>query len=364
MSKKLRGPADKVSEILADTGIKGLCVAATEKLGRSARQTFYRNRLLRKIAYPKLTVAYLELTDNCNLNCKMCTYKKEHGKTGYMSWSLFDSCVTQLSQMGIKSLCLHFGGESLLHPNFKDYLKHAIYHRDHGKIQNVSWIDNGMMFNQSIADLVVNLKVDAIGFSIDGIGQVNDNIRVGSNYSVIERNIKNLIERRNEAKKPEVFLSMCAYGKTKEQEMDVYREWTPFVDRITLIPSVSPDNTVDKKDAYLSGHKIAKPPAFCFTPFDGMAISWDGKVTACCLDYSFKMGLGDATKDSLKQIWHGSRYQTLRKAALANTFPVGSPCYRCEFWKINFKGEEEPILNGTATIRLGYIYKSIQKKKG
>jgi len=327
------------------------------------QKAFYLNPLLRPFFYPKISALYLELTNNCNLNCKMCTYKKEHEKFGYMSWALFTKYVRQASQLGVKELCLHFGGESLLHPKFEKYLRYAIYYRDNGRIERVSWIDNGMLFNRNIADLVVDLKVDGIGFSIDGIGPVNDKIRLGAKYSVIERNIKYLLKKRGITGNPEVFLSMCSYGKTREQLMDVYREWTPFVDRITLIPSVSSENTIDNREIFLSDGKLAKPPVFCSFPFDVMAISWNGEVTGCCLDYSFKMKLGNATENSLKQIWRGPNYHALRKAVLANAFPVESPCYGCEFWKINFEDKEEPILDETATITYGYIYKSIRKKR-
>jgi radical SAM protein with 4Fe4S-binding SPASM domain len=358
MSRKLR----RCVEILTDKGIRGLCVVATEVLEQSARQASYKNRLLRRIVYPKLTTVYLELTNDCNLNCKMCPFRLDPRKTGYMSWSLFTSCVNQLSKIGLKNLWLHFGGESLLHPNFKDCMKYAIYHRDHGKIQNASLITNGMLFNQSMADLVVDLKVDSIGFSIDGIGQVNDNIRVGSKYSVVERNIKYLIRRRGKSKKPEVFLSMTDYGKTKEQEMDVYREWAPVVDGISICPRIFNDGTVDNQDAFFRGHKSVKPPAFCSSPFETMVVSWNGQIAACCVDTSFKAELGDTTRESLKQIWKDSRYQALRKVALANAFPVGSPCHTCTFWKTTFEAEEEPFLGGTATIHYNLQWKNLRRR--
>lgn len=197
MNKKSRL---QVTKLLTNFGIKGSSLTTLRNLEPVWHKVLYLNPLLRALYYPKISIMYLEVSSMCNLNCKMCTYKKEHGKTGNMPWSLFTKCVNDASRLGVKELCLHFGGESLLHPNFKDYLKYAINHRDNGKIQTVSWIDNGMLFNRDIADLVVDLKVDAIGFSLDGVGSVNDTIRIGANYSLIERNIKYLLERRGSAK--------------------------------------------------------------------------------------------------------------------------------------------------------------------
>lgn len=336
-------------------------MVALKNLNQNFHRISYQNSLLRLLSYPKLSVLYLEVSSKCNLNCKMCSYKKEHIITGFMDWSLFKKCVDEASQMGVGEICLHFGGESLLHPNFKEYVKYAVDARNRGGIQKVSWIDNGMLFKEDISDLVVDLKVDAIGFSIDGVGSLNDSIRLGSKYSIIEKNIKYLLQRRGNAR-PEVFLSVCSYGKNDDNLLDIYREWASYVDRITLIPSVSSDNSIDNKNNFLKGSKQVKPPPFCAYPFGLMAVSWNGEVTGCCLDYAFKLHLGDATKNSLKEIWRDKQFHNLRIAALKNAFPPG-PCHNCEFWKINFEPKEEQILDGLATLRYGYIYKTVNKNK-
>jgi len=291
----------------------------------------------------------------------MCIYQKMQVKTGYMEKSLFKKCVDQLSEIGVDVLSLHFGGESLCHPEFKEFLKYAIQKRDSGKIFSVNWTDNGMLFNPDIADLVIDLKVDSIYFSLDGLGKVNDTIRLGAKYSIIEKNIKYLLEKRGIAKKPSVNLLVVDCGKTEEQKLAIYREWIHRVDGISLIPSILPDNTWENKNNISQTHKTTTPPKYCNFPFDTLAISWDGKVTGCCLDYIFKMDLGDVTKESIKQIWQGSKFQALRKAAIKNSFSGGSPCYTCEFWQINFEPKEVSILDGKAKMKYGHIYRNIEK---
>jgi radical SAM protein with 4Fe4S-binding SPASM domain len=282
-------------------------------------------------------------------------------KTGYISRSLFESCINQFSEIRLGVLNLEFAGESLLHPDFKDFLKYAIDKRDQGKIGAVGWTDNGMLFNQDVADLVVQLKVDWINFSLDGMGQVNDSIRLGSKYSVIEKNIKYLLEKRGFAKKPKILLNMVDTGKTEEQKLEFYREWVNLVDGIELIPSILPNNTWENKDSLSQAFKPAPPPPFCRIPLDTMIISWDGKVTGCCFDSNLKLNLGDVNKESIKEIWNGSKFQNLRKAVLTNTFLVGTPCYGCEFWKVNFESGDEQILNGKARIEYGGPIRKIRK---
>jgi len=107
--------------------------------------------------------------------------------------------------------------------------------------------------------------------------------------------------------------------------------------------------------------RTVNPPMFCNTPFNTIIVSWDGKVTYCCFDSRFKTVLGDATKESIQKIWTGPKLQNIRKAVLTNTVPVGSPCYGCRFWQVNFEPRNELILDGKAIIEYGYIYRRIRK---
>ena len=370
MSKRIGRYQRKVSNVVAKSGITGLYSIAADAIKIRCHRTLLKNQMLhgalnsiyhQEICNPKVDLVYLELTNNCNLNCEMCTYKKVQEKIGNMSKSLFESCVDQISEMGVNRLYLHGAGESLLHPNFKDYLKYAILKRDEGKIKSVAWVDNGMLFNQSIADLVVDLKVDEISFSLDGVGKVNDDIRLGSIYAIIERNIKYLICKRGKNAKPKVTIGMVDYGKTEEQKNDVYREWAPFADEITLIPALLPDNSWGNKNDFAGSSLLDEQPPYCHVPFNMMIISWNGNVSGCCVDYCYKLKVGNAIKEPLSQIWRGPRYQALRRAVLARTYPVGSPCSKCDFWKINFVITEKPILNGEAIIEYRNMYRTVRK---
>ncbi len=80
-----------------------------------------------------------------------------------MSWDLFKKCSDEALALNVGEICLHFGGESLLNPQFKEYLKYAVKRQSNGGTQWVSWISNGILFNEAIADLAFDLKVDAIG---------------------------------------------------------------------------------------------------------------------------------------------------------------------------------------------------------
>jgi radical SAM protein with 4Fe4S-binding SPASM domain len=359
MGQTIRRKIKTAKMLYEKKGIKGFCNGVLSKSKTVACPVAYKNRYFSKVVYPKLSTVFLELTNKCNLKCKMCNWQVRD--SGFMSRQLFESCIDQFSDMGLDVLNLQFGGESLLHPEFKDFLKYAISHRGPKKIRKVGWTTNGMLFNQAIADLVVSLDVDWINFSLDGVGQVNDEIRLGSKYSVIEKNIKYLLERRGSSKRPSVLINVVDYGKTDEQKTDIYREWVFQVDEIELLPSIREDNTWENRELISQKHKLAPPPKFCNSPLDTMIISWDGKITGCCFDSNLSFGLGNANNEPIEQIWKGSKFRELRKAVLTNKLHNGSPCYLCEFWKVNFDPKYEKILDGRAAVEYGYVYRRIRK---
>jgi len=92
-----------------------------------------------------------------------------------------------------------------------------------------------------------------------------------------------------------------------------------------------------------------------------MIISWNGNVTGCCIDYCYKLKVGNALKEPLNQIWKGPKYQALRRAVLDRSYPVGSPCIKCDFWKINFKPTEKIILDGKAVMQYLNYYRIVKK---
>jgi len=347
MTQKIESYFKKASKVYAKKCVKGLFGSTKTKARNALLPSIYKNRYLRRMHHPKLETAFLELTNNCNLRCKMCNWQSR-GENGYISRLLFESCIDQFAEIKLGVLNLQFGGESLLHPNFKDFLRYAISKRDQGGIGSVGITDNGMLFDQSIADLFVSLKVDWVNFSLDGLGEVNDSIRLGSKYTVIEKNIKYLIEKRGSAKKPIILLNMVDTGKTEAQKMEFYREWVQLVDGIELIPCILPNNAWNGKKTLVSDIELSSPSAFCHYPMDTIIICWNGKAIGCCFDTKIDMVLGDANKETIRQIWDGSKFQQLRKEVLTKKFPINSPCYNCEFWKVNFKPKDKLILDGKA----------------
>ena len=66
----------------------------------------------------------------------------------------------------------------------------------------------------------------------------------------------------------------------------------------------------------------------CFQPFKGFTITSEGFVSACVLDYSKDLIVGDVNKNSLQEIWEGETYKTFRRRHLTRDLK-GLICFNC-----------------------------------
>ena len=114
--------------------------------------------LVRKF-HPLLNVA-IEATNDCNMNCGYC-YRKER-ETGYMDFNLYANIINQLPQSC--RVALSFGGESLLHPQFKQMVHYAATR----KFRDLNIYSNGLVGHEGLPiRVVVNPKPPKTIFTKD-----------------------------------------------------------------------------------------------------------------------------------------------------------------------------------------------------
>lgn len=75
------------------------------------------------------------------------------------------------------------------------------------------------------------------------------------------------------------------------------------------------------------------PSSPCILPYTQMIVRPDGKISLCCNDALGQVTLGDATRETLMDIWTGEKFTAVRQA-MAEQGRVGLPlCSRCDFIK-------------------------------
>jgi len=57
-------------------------------------------------------------------------------------------------------------------------------------------------------------------------------------------------------------------------------------------------------------------------------LRWDGRINSCPFDFHGESLLGDARSTSLKEIWRGAAYRSLRRRFRTDHMQIGT-CARC-----------------------------------
>lgn len=127
---------------------------------------------------------YLEPTSLCNLHCSTCVRQDWRDPQGMMEMEAYEGLIRQLPELP-KVETLHFGGygEPLLHPEIERMLRMA---KEAGR--KTELITNGLLLDHSVAEKLVNARLDTLIFSVDGLSpETYEAIRIdASNFFELE----------------------------------------------------------------------------------------------------------------------------------------------------------------------------------
>ncbi|MBF0550014.1 MAG: radical SAM protein [Deltaproteobacteria bacterium] len=284
-----------------------------------------------RVATPDLpTEVILEVTNNCNLACRMCHF---HGRgvvrkrpKGFMAPDLWHRVVDQLAGWGRPVNLSTFGaGEPLLYPGLFDLVS---YVKTKPQI-TVGFLTNGMLFNESAARRTLDLGMDWVGFSLDGLDeQMFKDYRINADLSTVERSVVTLADLRAKSggAVPRIKLNMVLVPGM-ENQVDAYLDkWLPLVDEIMF----STCRPVGRRDFLPPDPQRVRRP--CHLLCQMMVITWTGDVALCCEDIFADVVLGRAAKDDLAGVWSGEAFSRVRRLHRQGRYAALPLCQDCDTW--------------------------------
>jgi len=329
----------------------------------------------------------LELTNRCNLRCRMCWFYGESGvgDTHRGRELSTDDVFRVIDQAAKFKSAMYLGGaEPLLRRDFFEILG---YIKARGLV--VEFTTNGTLLDPGKIETLVSLGVDHVAFSVDGVEQLHDDIRGEGAYQRVVHAIGELSKcrKRRGSKWPYISINMTVSGNlaTRLKEtiravvdatddgVDSYRihqlwfithqellahqsatrqflgcsspgaashliprsqllDATPLAEEILSLKSWSkvrsvPDLTHDDiLKYYAEGEEIDQR---CIAPFYGVVIKPNGDVKFCPDEWIDDYILGNVRNDSLEAIWNNARARKFRSALVRQKCFPG--CKRCSF---------------------------------
>lgn len=257
---------------------------------------------------PFFLSANLELTNRCNLRCAFCPTGNGRmtRRRATLDAALFRKVIRE--SRPLEHALLFQWGEPLLHPAFDELAREA------GRAGIRTFLTtNGTLLDDSRIQRLLDAKIDRITVSVDGDARTHEHVR-GVPLSRVEAGLRRLIRARDAARSSTAIdVSMVVAPETETAVGAFEDRFRKLADRVQRIPVLT------------SGVRRTR----CREPWrGGLVVLADGRVTACCVDHDGVLAVGDARRDSLRDIWNGDRMQGLRRAH-AGRGELPSICRTC-----------------------------------
>lgn len=314
-----RGPTKKYHKEMMEGYIKGTltCLSAS----------FIKSNI--NMDFP--LVLNIEPTNECNLRCYLCPRLKSKRDVGYMNFRLFTEIINECKQYRkLKMINFHKDGESLLHPKIFDMIRYAADSR----VAQVLHINtNAVELDKKSAEAFVLSGIDDVTMSVDAARRETFSKLKGFDLlETVESNIRYILEfkRKKHFKKPFIRVKIMEFDKLSREEINEFIvRWRNIADDVQV-------TGVHNWSGAIKGLKVTdeiKPKRIpCVLLWYLLAINWDGKVSACNVDWNLSAVVGDMKDDSLHDIWNGEPIKRLRKAELWNNHDEAEVCRKCVVW--------------------------------
>jgi MoaA/NifB/PqqE/SkfB family radical SAM enzyme len=313
---------------------------------------------------------YLETTNRCNLLCETCPRTFEDLEPpADMSWPLFTRIVDQLPR--VDRVVLHGVGEPMLVKALPRMVRHL---KQRGTY--VLFNTNGTLLTRRKGRELIEAGLDELRVSLDAAEpRAFRQVRGKDMFDRIVRNVTTFtaLQRDENLPHPAVSLWLTGLKETVDQLPDFVRlaarmgVGEVYLQRLVYFPagqslararsslfeSLDPDEAQRLDEAAELARSLGigfnasgatepgtslkrgsgdQPWSLCRRPWTLMYFTAHGRAIPCCIAPFSQRGydgftLGDATQESLRQIWSGPRYRAFRTALLSDRPPAA--CASC-----------------------------------
>lgn len=329
----------------------------------------------------------IEVSNRCNLSCAKCWY---HGENGigdrYLDSEMTTVEILELiDQLALYKPHVYFGGgEPFIREDFLTIMAHAKCFA-----LPIALTTNGTLLDQKKIEIITELGIDEINFSIDGIEKSHDRLRGEGSFSKVITSIQYLLEckKKRRLSRPSITVNLTinpfiinqlkitidAIREATGDEVDCYRIhhlWfitpgelqthqeevykalkVPITGaRAHCIPlSLPPDSAMlageisqirgmkkitsfpdlqdgEIQDFYSEDYRLDRR---CQAPFHSVVVKPNGDVKFCPDEWIDGYVLGNVRNESIEAIWKNKRAKRFRSVIFRKKFFPA--CKRCSW---------------------------------
>ena len=265
---------------------------------------------------------YIEITNNCNLNCSFCSKVLKPRRN--MTLEEFDVILNKIKDY-TDYIYLHVKGEPLLHKDILEFINKA---NDYNLKVNLT--TNGVLFDKYAKELGKCKNLNKINFSLHSennkpnyLEDIFNNIKYLSTNTTVIYRLWTLKDNKLDEKSTKIVEKLKEYYNLSAETVDKIKN----DNNIKISSTIYVDKDNEFEWPTINNHKSC---GYCYALNTQIAILVDGTVVPCCLDSNGVISLGNIYKDSLEDIINSNRYQTLLKS-FRDRKPSEELCKSCTF---------------------------------
>lgn len=296
----------------------------------------------------------IEVTNACNFHCLMCPFhgpEKASGRAvGFIDPDRYRRVVSEFRDWGGNLVIPQGAGESFLHPDFPALLEYT--KRESGL--RVAFTTNGSRVSSGDLDMLIDLGVDEVGFSVDALSPEVFRTITGGDLAHVEATVEKLCElrRSHHSGTPLIRVLLVAQDYNRREIEAYIQRWLPVVDEVVIQAC----RTHAGRTLETPRKEPRKP---CRHLFDTAFVQWDGEMVICCEDWESVSSIGNVFDKGLRALWRNSELESFRRNQKRGIFSPPSICRQCEAWA----GGMESRMDNVSTVELTTALTRVIRRK-
>jgi len=272
----------------------------------------------------------IQTITGCNASCIFCPNGKTRlniPKGRRMDWDLYRSIVDQSIALGIRRYSVYLMNEPMLDrelPKRVEYVSTRIK-----KPQYVKVTSHGGLMTERMARGLLDSGLTKLKISVQSLNPKTYRDIMGLELSKTLGNIDRLLTLKQQGgyKLPRLEIVMVDSIQTHDEISDIRRYWQQRDIKLYIEPVENRADQQNIRDAAVSAREL-KAFSWCRRLMEQIYILYDGRMLQCCADWEQRSVMGDLTRESLADIWHGARYSDYRRRFSAGDVK-GMICAAC-----------------------------------
>jgi len=290
----------------------------------------------------------IEPTNYCNMKCSMCPHSIMSREKGFMDLETFKKLIDECSGHDV-AIWLHLIGEPLLHPDIFEMIEYA----RKKNIEKIGLSTNGTLFEKDMAEKILRSGLTRLECSLDAVDQESySEIRQRDGYDILVGNIRYLLQKKKEMKiqTPVISIQFVKTKKSRDFLKDSVPLWKEYLGGDDFIMTMEYSSFAgqfrDGTEQIPAHHRKISNRNPCGWLWKGTAVLQNGDVTLCAGDYEGLYVMGNIRKQTLRSIWTGEKYNTLRRLHLEGDYRDAGLCSKCDEWMYGDGSRYQNLLKG------------------